>query len=184
MDQDIQQTLLEQLRDIHLPAEVSWWPLAIGWWIVLFIFLTAGLFALWALFRSYKNNRYRKQAIAELDAVWLQWQQSRDSAIFVQSANAILKRTLAEASVRHNTTAHHNTTARLNLSGEPWIQLLNQHGKHPLPDNPAQALASAGYQPNPVVDIPELHSTVKNWIETHRIQPGISLKQRGETAHV
>ena len=178
MDQDIQQTLLEQLRDIHHPAEVSWWPMAIGWWIVLFIFLAAGLFALWALFRSYKNNRYRKQAIAELDAAWLQWQQSRDSAIFVQSANAILKRTIAEASV------HHNTTAQLNLSGEPWIQLLNQHCKHPLPENPAQALANAGYKPNPVVDIPELHATVKNWIENHRFQPGNSLKHRGETLHV
>ena len=26
---------LSGLRDIHLPKEPSWWPLAIGWWIVI-----------------------------------------------------------------------------------------------------------------------------------------------------
>jgi hypothetical protein len=178
MDQDIQQTLLAQLRDIHLPAEVSWWPLAIGWWIILFIFLTAGIFAIWALFRSHKKNRYRRLAIAELDSAWSQWQESQDAAAFVQSANAILKRTLAEAS------AHNNTYAQLNLTGENWVQLLNEHIKQPLSDNSAQALARAGYQPDPVVDVPELYSAVKRWVETHRIQSGTSLKQQGESIHV
>jgi len=177
MDQEMQHTLLAQLRDIHLPAEVSWWPLAIGWWIVLFIFLAAGLFAIWALFRNHKNNRYRKLAITELDAEWSRWQESQDSAVFVQSANAILKRTLAEAST------HDNAYAQLSLSGDRWIQLLNQHNKQPLSVNSAKALEYAGYQPDPVVDIPKLYSSVKRWIETHRIQSTAPLREKGESVH-
>ena len=25
------------LRDLHLPAEVGWWPLAPGWWVLIAI---------------------------------------------------------------------------------------------------------------------------------------------------
>jgi hypothetical protein len=32
---------LEQLRDIHTPDPISWWPLAPGWWILLFISLVS-----------------------------------------------------------------------------------------------------------------------------------------------
>ena len=36
------------LRDIHLPGDISWWPPAIGWWIVaaLIILLGLGLYML------------------------------------------------------------------------------------------------------------------------------------------
>ena len=38
-----QSQLLQQLRDVHVPDSVSWWPLAIGWWVII------GLVALIAL---------------------------------------------------------------------------------------------------------------------------------------
>ncbi|MEM8682735.1 MAG: DUF4381 domain-containing protein [Pseudomonadota bacterium] len=25
------------IRDLHLPPEISWWPLAPGWWVILAI---------------------------------------------------------------------------------------------------------------------------------------------------
>ncbi|MEC7549612.1 MAG: DUF4381 domain-containing protein, partial [Pseudomonadota bacterium] len=37
--------LLAQLADIHLPAEISFWPPAFGWWILALLLLVAGSFA-------------------------------------------------------------------------------------------------------------------------------------------
>ena len=57
---------LAQLRDIQLPEPISWWPLALGWWVL--IVLAAGILG-WAallLIRRYRANLYRRQAIHKL----------------------------------------------------------------------------------------------------------------------
>ena len=61
-----QQDPLAQLRDIHLPDPVGFWPLAPGWWILgLLILILLGV-ALRFLIKRYRNNRYRKQALSKL----------------------------------------------------------------------------------------------------------------------
>ena len=55
---------LAQLRDIHLPAAVSWWPLAPGWWVLLAVVLiTAVVFGLLEI-RRRRALKYR--ALREL----------------------------------------------------------------------------------------------------------------------
>ena len=63
--------LLEQLHDIEGLDPISWWPLAIGWWIIiaLCIILMIGL-ALYGVYwlafkRSWKNDTFKKLAILE-----------------------------------------------------------------------------------------------------------------------
>ena len=34
--------LLSQLADIHLPVDVTYWPPAIGWWVLVIFILTGG----------------------------------------------------------------------------------------------------------------------------------------------
>lgn len=175
MEQDLQQTMLEQLRDIHLPAEVSWWPLAPGWWILLFLFVAAVVFATWAMVQHRNKNRYRRLAALELDLALFQWQQSQDSAAFIQATNVILKRTVAAG------LATNSSEAILSLTGERWTDLLNQYSRDTLSNNSAHALARAGYEPNPEVDIAKLHSESKSWILNHRSKPGG--QSSGEAVH-
>ncbi|WP_223668506.1 DUF4381 domain-containing protein [Kangiella shandongensis] len=63
-----QQTqLLEQLRDVHAPATVDWWPLAPGWWVIIgLVILLAVLFAI-KLYLKKRYYRYSRLAIAELE---------------------------------------------------------------------------------------------------------------------
>ncbi|MGE0858472.1 MAG: DUF4381 family protein [Gammaproteobacteria bacterium] len=57
-----------ELRDIHLPAPVSWWPLAPGWWLLLIAVLLAALgLVLWR--RGAPTRRLRRAALAELAAI-------------------------------------------------------------------------------------------------------------------
>lgn len=46
---------LAQLRDIHLPEPIGWWPLAIGWYILIALALfLASIIAHWL----YKKHRH------------------------------------------------------------------------------------------------------------------------------
>ena len=57
---------LDQLRDIHLPEPISWWPPAPGWWILA---LASSVLLAWLLrflYRRYKAKHYRRQALAQL----------------------------------------------------------------------------------------------------------------------
>ena len=56
------------LRDIHLPPEPSWWPPAIGWWLLAIVLLVAVVIAV-LRWRQYRAERVRRLALAELDAV-------------------------------------------------------------------------------------------------------------------
>ena len=59
--------LLAQLADIHLPEPVSFWPPAIGWWILAALALVL-LIILFRKFASYRRQQKICQyAIAELE---------------------------------------------------------------------------------------------------------------------
>lgn len=55
-------TLLQQLKDLHNPASVSWWPLAVGWYGVIFLLLLVlSLFGF--LFYRYRQRKKRHDFI-------------------------------------------------------------------------------------------------------------------------
>jgi hypothetical protein len=56
--------LVEQLHDIEGLDLISWWPLAIGWWVVimigLFIFCASVYFLVYILKTSWKKDAFQK----------------------------------------------------------------------------------------------------------------------------
>ncbi len=57
---------LQNLNDIVLPATVGWWPLAPGWYILFASLLIALAWSGYRLLHRWKNNRYRRAALREL----------------------------------------------------------------------------------------------------------------------
>ena len=45
---------LAELRDIHLPPEIGWWPPAYGWWILITALLTLTIFAIFFLVKQHR----------------------------------------------------------------------------------------------------------------------------------
>lgn len=60
---------LAQLRDIHLPEPISWWPPAPGWWLLAIIILALLFFTIRWLIKRRANNCYRREAIEQLKQI-------------------------------------------------------------------------------------------------------------------
>ena len=57
---------LAQLRDIHLPADISNWPMAPGWWLLVFATISLLGWLVWVLLKRYRARLYRRQAILKI----------------------------------------------------------------------------------------------------------------------
>lgn len=56
---------LSELRDLHLPAAVSPWPPAPGWWILLALFVLLIVVVGYMLAHYLDSRKYRRKALAE-----------------------------------------------------------------------------------------------------------------------
>jgi len=159
MNEQLTQTLQQQLRDIHLPDAVSWWPFAIGWWLVIITIIALSIWGLYRIHKWRRLNRYRQLALNELGAQFLDWQTTANTSAYLHSANALLKRTVQH--IDPNAQNAHKT-------GQPWVDALNTYVKVPLSSTVVNALTVANYQPNPSVDVANLHTLLCAWFEAHQ----------------
>lgn len=158
---------LAQLRDIHLPEAVSWWPLAPGWW-VLGALLIAGLAYTGHFFwQRHHAFTYRRQALQQIKQLPTNSQHQRMTALF-----AILKRVAVSA------------YPALNLSSRSqveFIDFLNQTcpkvGFDQLPTD-WQTLFYAKDSDVSVELVDQLVVSATQWIKGHPLA-----KNLGDTAH-
>jgi len=104
-----QQDPLAQLRDIHVPDDVSAWPLDWGWWCLIVFIIAALFFTTRAVYRHIQHNKARKCALQELKTV------SMNNENWPQSLNTLLKR-VALSYYPQNEVA--------SLHGEAWFTFL------------------------------------------------------------
>ncbi|MGC2166830.1 MAG: DUF4381 domain-containing protein [Gallionella sp.] len=108
---------LSQLRDIHLPAPVSWWPPAPGWWLLLMIVLLA-ISVSWFVYRRRKLNAWRRTALDVL----------KQLRVHNQSDSASAQRVVGELSIlmRRVAISRFPREAAAKLSGDAWLKFLDQ----------------------------------------------------------
>jgi hypothetical protein len=114
---------LQNLNDIVLPAAESWWPLAVGWYVLLGLLL-AGL--AWYGYKSVQRwylNRYRRAALHELQllSVSIQNPVKRDASL--RQIPTLLKRTALSVYPRSQVAS---------LTGKDWYRFLNSKLSPPL----------------------------------------------------
>lgn len=145
----------EELRDIHLPAAISWWPPAIGWWIVIALSLLA-IAALYFAFKYIYRPTMKKQANALLAKIASDYENTNDTARCLKELSELLRRIAITQNPLH-----------AGLTGDAWLDHLDKDLKTPeFSQGAGKIFLSAPYRPivkdTEVLDAIEL---CKKWVE-------------------
>jgi cbb3-type cytochrome oxidase subunit 3 len=155
---------LENLNDIVLPQPVSWLPQTWGWLALALILLALIAWALWRRHQRYLADRYRREALAELDRIeaTLGTADTRDRAI--AGIAELLKRVALHAWPRATTAS---------LSGPAWLAFLKQHDGDALSAGPASCfLDDLEYHADGDLaegDVRQFAEAARRWIERHHV---------------
>lgn len=156
MNDQLKSILEQQLRDVHTPDAVSWWPLSIGWWVVIVLVISTLVFSVVKLIKHRKHNAYRKLAVTELNQHFKHWQQHQQNSDYLQAANAVVKRACS-----------HVNNEGLGLSGKLWIAHLNSYCKTDFSNDTEIALTQQLYQEQPNSNINKVHQEINAWLVKH-----------------
>jgi hypothetical protein len=149
---------LSQLRDIHLPEPVSWWPPAPGWWVVALITLVAVIAPMYFLRRRFLKNRYRKVALNKLSL--LDSHNKGNALVVLEEISAILRRVAMQTYGRRSVAP---------LAGDSWLEFLDTTGKtSKFSNGAARVLGSELYRPTVEADIEQILLIAAKWIKEHR----------------
>lgn len=147
---------LEKLNDIVLPQPVSWLPQTWGWLALALLLLALVAFALWRRHRRHVANRYRREALAELDRL-----EATSGAMNARAVAELLKRVALHAWPRATTAS---------LSGAAWLAFLNQRNFSG--DSAARFLDDLEYHGDADLaesDAREFAAEARRWIERFHV---------------
>ncbi len=154
-----------ELKDIHLPDSILWWPPAPGWWVlgvVLIIFLFLMLLLLPKLWRWLRYKPVRSLSLKEFYLIKQSHQQQADQKQTLQAITTLLRRTVMSKSGR---------IGHAGVVGDDWINQLNQMSQKDCFTQAQEELLKYGrYQPaiegQNKADIDSLLQSCENWIRS------------------
>jgi len=146
------------LRDIHLPDPVPWWPPAIGWWLVLLGVILLSILVFWLRKRWLKKQRSAKFiAQKKLKNIHNKYQQHKDQKLLIEEVSVLLRRVCLSVFPRENTAG---------LIGERWLIFLDDTlGDDRFSEGAGKMLITAPYEMEPEIDVAELIVLCKDWLE-------------------
>lgn len=148
---------LEQLKDIHLPSDVSWWPLALGWWVLLALFFIMMATALYLYIRSLRKTK--RELVIEQSLLLFHHiqQQSLNPKELLMELSELLRRTAISLYGRDVTA---------NLAGNEWLEFLNKHGaSKAFTEGVGQAFRDQPYRPEVKYNRPALLGLTNHWLQ-------------------
>ena len=146
------------LRDIHLPDSIVWWPPAIGWWMSALLLIIV-MVAVTLMIRRIRMPSLSKDAKAMIAQVMSEYKSHGDQTILIQQLSIALRR-IGISYLPRNEIA--------GLSGKDWYQQLNQLGQgETLSEDVIELLLHQPYQKNQPLDehqIDHLQMQVQRWV--------------------
>ena len=145
----------DNLRDIHLPDAISWWPPAIGWWILLASVIAAFIF-IPKLYRRVTYTPLNKVANKTYHNIVDEFKENNNDSSFIIATSQFLRQTAMSYCGRDEVAQ---------LTGDEWVQALNNitEQDHFTPDL-KQSLVDAPYQKNISIDAEQLINAVQSWL--------------------
>lgn len=152
--------LLEQLHDIEGIDPISWWPLAIGWWILISLgILIASLLIAYAVYWITFRRSWKSDTLHKLDYL--------ENHLADTTAREIVI-SLSEY-IRRIAIRRYSRKACAGLTGEAWLKWLSEHDPKGFDwENKAPVLLDVPYAPlNASLStekIKELIVAIRSWV--------------------
>lgn len=146
---------LANLRDLALPAQISFWPPAVGVWIVAGACLAALAIVLWRGVKRYRASAWKRAAIDELRAIHI------DDPDLVERVSAILKRVAMVGYGRAQVAS---------LTGKAWADFIAGAGAGFDTGSLRQTLANV-YDPRHTLDPSERRQVLAQAMQWVRARP-------------
>jgi hypothetical protein len=148
-------TLLD-LKDIHEPEAIGWWPPAIGWWILAVLIPLMIILLVWL----YKKLT-RKTAIKTANNILaeIKQDQTRDNLQKLSDLSMLVRRVAISVSPRAKAAG---------LTGRQWLEFLDRSVKGlPFSQGVGQLLADAPYRKNPPteLELSQLIDLCEDWLK-------------------
>ncbi|HET9032195.1 MAG TPA: DUF4381 domain-containing protein [Dokdonella sp.] len=144
-----------ELRDIHLPADPSWWPPAPGWWILAALVIGLTLwFGFW-MRRRLRRRQWRQRIMLELDRI-----AANDS---LKSSTPALTAALSQLLRRAGRIIRPDASS---LRGKAWLEFLDSIVESDeFSNGPGCALLEGPYQRESKADHEALIELVRRWMK-------------------
>ena len=148
------------LRDIHLPQEISWWPPAIGWWLLAALLPLAGWLA-YRLFKRLNRNAAIKKAlkIAKQHLATIETDGNMGSMQKLCELSVLIRRVAISVAPRSEVAG---------LTGSAWLAFLDSGFKDaPFSEGVGRLLVDAPYRKTPPTEpeISDLIDLCRDWLK-------------------
>ena len=143
-----------ELRDIHLPADPSWWPPAPGWWI---LFVLAIVLLVWAALgwrRRLRERRWRQRILAGLESIASRQKTQPDPVRLAGEISHLLRR--ASRLIDPAASA---------LRGEKWLEFLDATlATTEFTQGAGRVILEGPYQRQTTMDADALIDLTRRWL--------------------
>ena len=143
-----------ELRDIHLPTDPGYWPLAPGWWVLIVIILVLAYFVFKKLAKIQKTKHINNLMQQELLAVRESYKKHDNKHQLAVDISTLLNRFVIHVL---------KDSRACSLTGDAWIAYLNSRVQAQVFDEFKKELTQAQYQKEVDFDVSRLFATVKNY---------------------
>jgi hypothetical protein len=153
---------LANLRDIHLPAPIhSFWPLAPGWYAVLFLILLALILLALSTRHLYLKGEAKREALQLLAHYQKDYEQGHPYSLCAARISELLKRVALIYFPREKVAS---------LQGKAWLQFLTETSQGLHFDRLEKELLEWPYHPidKHVADLNPLFKAAALWIKQRR----------------
>ena len=156
---------LDQLRDIHLPEPISWWPPAPGWWLLALVACALLAWLIRFIYRRYKAKHYRRQALGQLQVL----QTETDPQAKLRGLFVLLKQTANCAYPSRQPSS---------LAIEPFVDFLRfscDESVFSQSTGELQSLLYAKQSSGQSQDLEALFEDARIWIKSHMLEDSLEL---------
>lgn len=105
------------LRDLHLPEQIGWWPLAPGWWFVLLVVATLVGYGIWRAYKRRQRNAPRRYALRALARYEREYLKHRNPVTLGKQLSELLRRGMLAYAQRDEVAG---------VTGEAWLEWLDR----------------------------------------------------------